>query len=70
MIATTAPFLTDYDLYLMGEGSHYRIYEKLGLMLVSTTARPERTLLSGLLMLIKYGVKTNVRLGKRREVSG
>jgi 1,4-alpha-glucan branching enzyme len=30
MIATTAPFLTDYDLYLMGEGSHYHIYEKLG----------------------------------------
>jgi 1,4-alpha-glucan branching enzyme len=30
MIATTAPFLTDYDLYLMAQGSHYRIYEKLG----------------------------------------
>jgi 1,4-alpha-glucan branching enzyme len=23
-------FLTDYDLYLLGEGNHYRIYEKLG----------------------------------------
>jgi 1,4-alpha-glucan branching enzyme len=30
MIATPAPFLTDYDLYLLGEGNHYRIYEKLG----------------------------------------
>src|SRR5208337_349462 len=30
MLATTAPFLTDYDLYLLGEGNHYRIYEKLG----------------------------------------
>jgi 1,4-alpha-glucan branching enzyme len=30
MIATAAPFLTDYDLYLLGEGNHYRIYEKLG----------------------------------------
>jgi 1,4-alpha-glucan branching enzyme len=24
------PFLTDYDLYLLGEGNHHRIYEKLG----------------------------------------
>jgi 1,4-alpha-glucan branching enzyme len=30
MIAATAPFLTDYDLYLLEEGNHYRIYEKLG----------------------------------------
>ncbi|MBV8234448.1 MAG: 1,4-alpha-glucan branching protein GlgB, partial [Acidimicrobiia bacterium] len=30
MIATTAPFLTDYDLYLLGQGKHYRLYEKLG----------------------------------------
>jgi 1,4-alpha-glucan branching enzyme len=30
MLATAAPFVTDYDLYLLGEGSHYRIYEKLG----------------------------------------
>src|SRR5258708_4110329 len=30
MMAMTAPFLTDYDLYLLGEGNHYRIYEKLG----------------------------------------
>jgi 1,4-alpha-glucan branching enzyme len=30
MIATTTPFLTDYDLYLLGEGKHYRLYEKLG----------------------------------------
>jgi 1,4-alpha-glucan branching enzyme len=26
----TSPFLTDYDLYLLGEGNHYRIYDKLG----------------------------------------
>jgi 1,4-alpha-glucan branching enzyme len=26
----TTPFLTDYDLYLLGEGTHNRIYEKLG----------------------------------------
>jgi 1,4-alpha-glucan branching enzyme len=26
----TAPALTDFDLYLFGEGNHYRIYEKLG----------------------------------------
>jgi 1,4-alpha-glucan branching enzyme len=25
-----SPQLTDYDFYLLGEGSHYRIYEKLG----------------------------------------
>ena len=24
------PVLTDYDLYLLGEGTHYRNYEKLG----------------------------------------
>src|SRR4051794_26126534 len=31
MTATTlSPFLTDYDLYLLGEGNHRRIYEKLG----------------------------------------
>src|SRR5476649_1235599 len=24
------PFLTDYDLYLLGEGNHFRMYEKLG----------------------------------------
>jgi hypothetical protein len=29
MTATITPFLTDYDLYLLGEGNHYRIYEKL-----------------------------------------
>ena len=34
-IATTSPglespFLTDYDLHLLGEGTHYRNYEKLG----------------------------------------
>jgi 1,4-alpha-glucan branching enzyme len=30
MLATTAAFLTEYDLYLLGEGDHYRLYEKLG----------------------------------------
>jgi 1,4-alpha-glucan branching enzyme len=30
MLTTTAPFLTNYDLYLLAEGNHYRIYEKLG----------------------------------------
>lgn len=30
MTTTLTPFLTDYDLYLWGEGTHYRIYEKLG----------------------------------------
>jgi 1,4-alpha-glucan branching enzyme len=30
LLATTSPILTDYDLYLLGEGDHYRLYEKLG----------------------------------------
>ncbi len=30
MTTAIVPTLTDYDLYLLGEGSHYRIYEKLG----------------------------------------
>jgi 1,4-alpha-glucan branching enzyme len=34
MTTIPKPFLTDYDLYLLGEGSHYRIYEKLGAHLV------------------------------------
>ncbi len=29
-----APFLTDYDLHLLAEGTHYRSYEKLGAHLV------------------------------------
>jgi 1,4-alpha-glucan branching enzyme len=28
------PFLTDYDLYLFGEGNHYRLYDKLGAHLI------------------------------------
>jgi 1,4-alpha-glucan branching enzyme len=28
--STTASFITDYDLHLIGEGKHYRAYEKLG----------------------------------------
>src|SRR5580765_7157853 len=27
---TMTSFLTDYDLYLLGEGNHNRIYDKLG----------------------------------------
>ncbi|HEV3202892.1 MAG TPA: 1,4-alpha-glucan branching enzyme, partial [Gemmataceae bacterium] len=34
MTTIPSPFLTDYDLYLLGEGSHYRIYEKLGAHLI------------------------------------
>src|SRR5436190_7693900 len=31
MITDTAqPFLTDYDLHLFSEGTHYRTYEKFG----------------------------------------
>ena len=29
-----SPFLTDYDLYLLGEGKHNRLYEKLGAHLI------------------------------------
>ena len=29
-MTSTTPFLSDYDLHLLGEGNHYRIYEKLG----------------------------------------
>src|SRR5277367_6391814 len=28
------PFLTDYDLYLFGEGNHFRLYDKLGAHLI------------------------------------
>src|SRR5688572_2188440 len=31
---TDAPFITDYDLYLLQEGSHLRSYEKLGAHIV------------------------------------
>ena len=30
MTTTMTPFLTDYDLHLLNEGTHYRIYDKLG----------------------------------------
>ncbi len=30
MTQTHSPFLTDFDLYLWGEGTHYRAYEKMG----------------------------------------
>lgn len=35
MTNMAAPFLTDYDLYLLGEGNHHRIYEKLGAHVIS-----------------------------------
>jgi len=28
--STQAPWLSDYDLYLLGEGTHYRAYQKMG----------------------------------------
>ena len=28
--ATQAPWFSDYDLYLLGEGTHYHAYEKMG----------------------------------------
>jgi 1,4-alpha-glucan branching enzyme len=33
------PFLTDYDLYLFGEGSYDRLYEKMGAHLVTVDGR-------------------------------
>ncbi|MCB1021185.1 MAG: 1,4-alpha-glucan branching enzyme, partial [Acidobacteria bacterium] len=33
-------FLTDYDLHLLGEGSHYRNYEKLGAHLTELDGKP------------------------------
>src|ERR1700757_2935854 len=29
-VSAQTPWLTDYDLYLFGEGTHHRAYEKLG----------------------------------------
>jgi 1,4-alpha-glucan branching enzyme len=34
------PFLTDYDLYLLGEGNHYRIYDKLGAHVIDKDGVP------------------------------
>jgi len=33
------PFLTDYDLYLLAQGTHYRSYEKLGAHLVDVAGQ-------------------------------
>jgi 1,4-alpha-glucan branching enzyme len=33
------PFLTDYDLYLLAQGTHYRSYEKLGAHLVDVDSQ-------------------------------
>ncbi len=35
----TRPFLTDFDLYLFGEGKHLRIYEKLGAHITEVDGR-------------------------------
>ena len=35
-----SPFLTDFDLHLLGEGSHYRNYEKLGAHLTELDGVP------------------------------
>jgi len=35
-----SPFLTDFDLHLLGEGSHYRSYEKLGAHLTELEGKP------------------------------
>ena len=37
------PLLSDFDLYLISEGSHYRTYEKLGAHLRESTALAECT---------------------------
>ena len=34
------PFLTDYDLYLLGEGNHFRMYEKLGAHVIDQDGAP------------------------------
>ena len=35
-----SPFLTDYDLHLLAEGTHYRSYEKLGAHLTGLNDKP------------------------------
>ena len=35
-----SPLLTDFDLHLLGEGAHYRTYEKLGAHLTELDGRP------------------------------
>ncbi|MBI4839827.1 MAG: 1,4-alpha-glucan branching protein GlgB [candidate division NC10 bacterium] len=34
------PTLSDYDLYLLGEGAHYRVYEKLGAHVLTLEGAP------------------------------
>ncbi len=36
----TAPFLTDFDLHLLAEGTHYRTYNKLGAHLAELNGKP------------------------------
>jgi 1,4-alpha-glucan branching enzyme len=38
--STQAPWLSDYDLYLLGEGTDYRAYEKMGAHLGHQAGRP------------------------------
>ena len=35
-----SPFLTEFDLHLLGEGAHYRNYEKLGAHLTELDGEP------------------------------
>ena len=37
---TRAPWFSDYDLYLLGEGTHYRAYEKMGAHLGEVAGQP------------------------------
>ena len=50
-----SPFLTDFDLHLLGEGSHYRNYQKLGAHLTELDGKP--------------GVRFAVWVPNAREVS-
>lgn len=36
----SAPFLTDFDLYLIGQGTHERVYEKMGAHLTEQNGEP------------------------------
>ena len=36
----TTPFLTDFDLHLLAEGTHYRTYNKLGAHLAELDGQP------------------------------
>ena len=40
IVKTTTPFITDHDTYLFKEGSHVRLYEKLGAHLMVVDGQP------------------------------